>query len=67
MMIDHESARNLELVENATKKKFHSLFGWAMAHALIELMLTTHRTLNHTFTPMAARLLRVTLLAPLNG
>lgn len=27
MMIDHESARNLELVENATKKKFHSLFG----------------------------------------
>jgi len=38
-----------------------------MAYALVDLMLTTHRTLNHTFTPMAARLLRVTLLAPLNG
>jgi hypothetical protein len=38
-----------------------------MAYAVVDLMLTTHRTLNHTFTPMAARLLRVTLLSPLNG
>ena len=38
-----------------------------MAYAVIDLMLTMYRTLNHTFTPMASRLLRVTLLSPLNG
>ncbi|GJE94158.1 MutS family DNA mismatch repair protein [Phanerochaete sordida] len=50
MMIDPETARNLELVSNMTSKRSsHSLFG----------------ILNHTYTAMAARLLRVTLLAPI--
>ncbi|KZV81113.1 hypothetical protein EXIGLDRAFT_844900 [Exidia glandulosa HHB12029] len=50
MLIDTETARNLELVANMTwKKSTHSLYG----------------LLNHTCTPMAARLLRVNLLAPL--
>ncbi|KIP02571.1 hypothetical protein PHLGIDRAFT_26530 [Phlebiopsis gigantea 11061_1 CR5-6] len=49
MMIDPETARNLELVGNMTSKRSsHSLFG----------------ILNHTYTAMAARLLRVTLLSP---
>ncbi|KAF4623673.1 hypothetical protein D9613_001515 [Agrocybe pediades] len=49
MMIDPDTARNLELVGNMThKKSTHSLFG----------------VLNHTFTPMASRLLRVNLLSP---
>ncbi|KAK2459754.1 hypothetical protein APHAL10511_008186 [Amanita phalloides] len=50
MLIDPESARNLELVGNiAHQKSTHSLFG----------------AVNHTFTPMGARLLRVNLLSPL--
>ncbi|EIW86225.1 hypothetical protein CONPUDRAFT_45677 [Coniophora puteana RWD-64-598 SS2] len=50
MMIDPETARNLELVNNITyKKSSHSLFG----------------VMNHTYTPMAARLLRATILAPI--
>ncbi|KAF8588523.1 hypothetical protein K439DRAFT_1406319 [Ramaria rubella] len=50
MMIDTETAKNLELVGNMTRKKSnHSLFG----------------TLNYTFTAMASRLLRVNLLAPI--
>ncbi|KAL6301010.1 muts domain V-domain-containing protein [Sparassis latifolia] len=50
MMIDPESARNLELVGNISyKKSSHSLFG----------------LLNHTYTAMGARLLRVNLLAPI--
>ncbi|ESK84664.1 hypothetical protein Moror_13284 [Moniliophthora roreri MCA 2997] len=50
MMIDPESAKNLELVGNMThKKSTHSLFG----------------VLNHTYTPMATRLLRVNILSPI--
>ncbi|CAA7267689.1 unnamed protein product [Cyclocybe aegerita] len=50
MMIDPDTARNLELVGNIThKKSSHSLFG----------------VLNHTYTPMASRLLRVNLLSPI--
>ncbi|KAF8972583.1 muts domain V-domain-containing protein [Flammula alnicola] len=50
MMIDPDTARNLELVGNMTyKKSSHSLFG----------------ILNHTYTPMASRLLRVNILSPL--
>ncbi|KAK1231370.1 MutS protein msh4 [Marasmius sp. AFHP31] len=50
MMVDPESAKNLELVGNmAFKKSTHSLFG----------------TLNHTYSPMASRLLRVNILSPL--
>ncbi|KAK0440784.1 muts domain V-domain-containing protein [Armillaria borealis] len=48
MMIDPETVRNLELVGNMSNKKLpHSLFG----------------TVNHTFTSMASRLLRVNLLS----
>ncbi|KJA21853.1 hypothetical protein HYPSUDRAFT_87688 [Hypholoma sublateritium FD-334 SS-4] len=50
MMIDPDTARNLELVGNMTSKKSsHSLFG----------------ILNHTYTPMASRLLRVNILSPI--
>lgn len=50
MMIDPDTARNLELVENiAHKRSNHSLFG----------------VLNYTYTAMASRLLRVTLLSPI--
>ncbi|KAI0044058.1 hypothetical protein FA95DRAFT_1497685 [Auriscalpium vulgare] len=49
MLIDPETARNLELVGNRTfKKSAHSLFG----------------VLNHTYTAMAGRLLRANILAP---
>lgn len=52
LMIDLETARNLELVSNIVhKKSTHSLFG----------------VLNHTYTAMAARLLRANLLAPMIG
>ncbi|THH23175.1 hypothetical protein EUX98_g8002 [Antrodiella citrinella] len=52
MLIDPETARNLELVGNMTSRRSsHSLFG----------------ILNHTYTAMAARLLRVNLLAPITG
>ncbi|KAI0757543.1 muts domain V-domain-containing protein [Daedaleopsis nitida] len=49
MMIDSSTARNLELVGNiSARKSAHSLFG----------------LLNHTYTAMGARLLRVNILAP---
>ncbi|KAF9007936.1 muts domain V-domain-containing protein [Cyathus striatus] len=50
MMIDPDTARNLELVGNRThKKSSHSMFG----------------ILNHTYTTMAARLLKVNILSPI--
>ncbi|KAJ6578861.1 muts domain V-domain-containing protein [Mycena vulgaris] len=52
MMIDPDTARNLELVGNMShKKSTHSLFG----------------TINHTYTAMAARLLRVNILSPITA
>ncbi|KAJ7270710.1 muts domain V-domain-containing protein [Mycena haematopus] len=52
MMIDPDTARNLELVGNMSyKKSAHSLFG----------------TLNHTYTAMASRLLRVNILSPITA
>ncbi|KAF7326661.1 MutS 4 [Mycena venus] len=52
MMIDPDTARNLELVGNMSyKKSTHSLFG----------------TVNHTYTAMAARLLRVNILSPITA
>lgn len=52
MMIDPETTRNLELVGNmADRKSSHSLYG----------------TLNHTWTAMASRLLRVNILSPITG
>ncbi|KAF8508765.1 muts domain V-domain-containing protein [Gautieria morchelliformis] len=59
MMIDTETAKNLELVGNMTRKKSsHSLFG--RVHSSVSLF-----TLDYTYTPMAGRLLRVNLLAPI--
>ncbi|KAL7285904.1 hypothetical protein ACG7TL_001015 [Trametes sanguinea] len=50
MLVDSDSARNLELVGNmSARRSAHSLFG----------------LLNHTYTPMGARLLRVNILAPI--
>ncbi|KAL4071210.1 muts domain V-domain-containing protein [Scleroderma yunnanense] len=52
LMVDPETARNLELVGNIVHRKSgHSLFG----------------ILNHTYTSMAARLLRANILAPLTA
>ncbi|KAI9462694.1 muts domain V-domain-containing protein [Boletus coccyginus] len=52
MLIDPETAKNLELVKNVLRKKSsHTLFG----------------VLNHTYTAMASRLLRTNILAPLTG
>ncbi|CAE7201529.1 unnamed protein product, partial [Rhizoctonia solani] len=52
MMIDCETTRNLELLQsNVSKSSKSSLFG----------------LLNHTFTPMAHRLLRINILAPITG
>lgn len=52
MMIDPETVKNLELVKNITNNKsFHTLFG----------------VLNHTYTAMAARLLRINILSPITG
>lgn len=52
MFIDPETIRNLEIIGNMTARKSnHSLFG----------------TLNHTYTAMGARLLRISLLSPLTG
>ncbi|KAI0005291.1 muts domain V-domain-containing protein [Russula compacta] len=52
MMIDPETARNLEIVDNMANTRLpHSLFG----------------VLNHCSTAMARRLLRSTLLGPVTG
>lgn len=69
MMIDPDTARNLELVENMTyKKSLHSLFGCAW-DLLFKLCLLTSRSriLNHSYTAMASRLLRVNILSPITG
>ncbi|PVF95072.1 hypothetical protein CPB86DRAFT_764679 [Serendipita vermifera] len=51
MLIDTETARNLELIEGVSGLKAHSLYG----------------ILNGTFTPQGSRLLRTTLLSPINS
>ncbi|KAJ8463218.1 hypothetical protein ONZ51_g10391 [Trametes cubensis] len=52
LLVDPDTARNLELVGNlSARKSTHSLFG----------------LLNHTFTPMGARLLRTNILAPITA
>lgn len=66
-MIDPDTARNLELVGNMSyKKSTHSLFGFVHLGILFNT-LTIVRTLNHTYTAMASRLLRVNILAPITG
>ncbi|KAF9221300.1 hypothetical protein BS17DRAFT_845606 [Gyrodon lividus] len=58
MMIDPETAKNLELVNNVThKKSSHSLFGHVPSYLV----------LNYTYTAMASRLLRTNILAPLTA
>ncbi|KAG8770252.1 MutS protein msh4 [Serendipita sp. 397] len=51
MMIDTDTARNLELVDSISRQKAHSLFG----------------LLNSTLTPQGSRLLRTSLLSPLTS
>jgi len=69
-MIDTETAKNLELVGNMTRKKTnHSLFGSVNFHLhnIVEAVPSLQSTLNHTYTAMASRLLRVNILAPITG
>lgn len=69
MMIDPETVRNLEIVDNTGNVRSpHSLFGYGFM-SLTEgcsfpLPLSV---LNHCSTAMARRLLRGTLLAPVTG
>jgi hypothetical protein len=48
VMIDPDTGRNLELVDNmAHKKSPHSLFGCVRSHASCHSLLTTHRDQKH--------------------
>jgi len=70
MMIDPDTARNLELVGNMTyKKSVHSLFGYCnyLDYTCIGVLMLCFSVVNHTYTPMASRLLRVNLLSPVTG
>jgi DNA mismatch repair protein MSH4 len=67
MMIDPETARNLEIVENmGNAKSLHSLFGYEFL-SLVEKYSLPLSILNHCSTAMGRRLLRATLLAPVTG
>jgi len=70
VMIDPETVRNLEIVDNmGNPRSPHSLFGYEIlflaGEVLISLFLLS--VLNHCSTAMARRLLRGTLLAPVTG
>jgi DNA mismatch repair protein MSH4 len=70
MMIDPETVRNLEIVDNMGRARSpHSLFGYEFLspaeEELISLFLLS--VLNYCSTAMARRLLRGTLLAPVTG
>lgn len=72
MMIDTDTARNLELVGNKIhqQKSTHSLFGlnfFPLRKSADAYSSVLHRVLNHTYTAMASRLLRVNLLSPITG
>jgi len=70
MLIDPDTARNLELVGNLTQKKSnYSLFGFfvLLDHECKYLFFIPHRVLNHTYTPMASRLLRANILSPITS
>jgi DNA mismatch repair protein MSH4 len=67
MMIDPETARNLEIVDNiGNSRSPHSLFGYELLF-LAEEYSPLLSVLNHCSTAMARRLLRATLLAPITG
>ena len=71
MMIDTDTARNLELVGNMIhQKSTHSLFGLIFSPLTICTYAHSsvlHRVLNHTYTAMVSRLLRANLLSPITG
>jgi DNA mismatch repair protein MSH4 len=70
MMIDPNTARNLELTGNMTaKSSIHSLFGYVFTLQMLDASRTSSgdSVLNRTWTPMASRLLRTTLMAPSTG
>lgn len=71
MMIDSDTARNLELVGNmSVRKSAHSLFGYIRVSPFrlsLVVMGYMRSLLNHTYTAMGARLLRVNILAPITG
>jgi DNA mismatch repair protein MSH4 len=67
MMIDPETVRNLEIVDNmGNTRSSHSLFGYEFLSLSDEYSLP-FRVLNHCSTAMARRLLRANLLAPVTG
>ena len=67
MMIDPETARNLEVVDNmGNARSPHSLFGYEFLPFVEEYSLFLS-LVNHCSTAMARRLLRATLLAPVTG
>lgn len=67
MMIDPETARNLEVVDNmGNARSPHSLFGYEFLSLAEEYSLLLS-VVNHCSTAMARRLLRATLLAPVTG
>jgi DNA mismatch repair protein MSH4 len=67
MMIDPETARNLELVDNmGNARSPHSLFGYVLLSFAEEFSLLLS-VVNHCSTAMARRLLRANLLAPVTG
>lgn len=68
MMIDPETARNLELANNTMfKRSSHSLFGCDHIFSSRQIYLISSSILNYTFTAMGARLLRVNILSPITG
>jgi len=67
MMIDPETARNLEIADNmGNARSPHSLFGYESL-PVVECYSFSLSVLNHCSTAMARRLLRATLLAPVTG
>jgi DNA mismatch repair protein MSH4 len=69
MLIDTETARNLELLEGVSKQKTHSLFGSVQQFSppLSRRLMLRDRLLNSTFTPQGTRLLRTTILCPMTS
>lgn len=68
MMIDPNTVRNLEIADNmGNARSPHSLFGYESLPPVVESYSFPLGVQNHCSTPMARRLLRATLLAPVTG
>jgi DNA mismatch repair protein MSH4 len=73
VMIDPETVRNLEIVDNmGNARSPHSLFGYEIVSPVVQDSFSSFfffpsSVLNHCSTAMARRLLRATLLAPVTG